>query len=85
MLVDSRLVNSLTLVFTIEHFFAPFTMEKANINYSYKNIPIPNCSIAAFYGGFYFSFDRLTAYLLIFSTGVTKLAFSFFFFFFFVL
>ena len=23
-------------------FFAPVTMERANINYSYKNIPIPN-------------------------------------------
>ena len=29
-------------MFTIEHFFAPATMEKANIKYSYKNIPIPN-------------------------------------------
>ena len=45
-----------------------------------------NGSIEAFYGGFSFSFDQLTAYLLIFfSTGVTGLAFSFFFFFFFVL
>ena len=30
-------------MFTIEHFFfAPVTMGKANIDYSYKNIPIPN-------------------------------------------
>ena len=39
-----------------------------------------NCSTTAFYGGFYFSFDQLTAYLLIFFNWCDEVGLFFFFF-----